>query len=73
MKQNIKQRDMNIYLAATKEINLGTRSIKSKKIYSRCIKHKNKKFSNYYNITSNIIIIAFLVFKNLVAYKLLDA
>ena len=54
-----KTRDMNIYLTATKEINLGTRSIKSKKVYSRSIKHKNKKFSDYISININTYIIAF--------------
>jgi hypothetical protein len=32
---SIKQRDMNIAMNATMEINLGTRSIPSKKVYNR--------------------------------------
>ena len=35
MKKKIKSRDYNIALSATRELNLGTRSIPSKKVYNR--------------------------------------
>jgi len=57
IKTIVKTRDMNIYLTATKEINLGTRSIKSKKVYSRSIKHKNKKFDYDKTLTECFIIV----------------
>ena len=36
------KRDINVLKAFKKEINLSTRVVKSKKTYSRKIKHKNK-------------------------------
>jgi hypothetical protein len=38
--QTVKNRDLNILLAAKREINLGTKTIDSKKKYSRKTKHK---------------------------------
>jgi hypothetical protein len=35
MKKKIKQRDINIAMSATMELNLGTRTIPSKKLYNR--------------------------------------
>jgi phage anti-repressor protein len=43
-KKVIKSRDFNIALNQTMEINLNTRSIKSKKLYNRKMKHKNASF-----------------------------
>ena len=36
----MKARDLNIAKASTMELNLSTRSIKSKKVYNRKTKHK---------------------------------
>ena len=36
------KRDINVLKAFKKEINLSTQVVKSKKVYSRKIKHKNK-------------------------------
>ncbi len=41
-KKKPKPRDKNIELSIRREISLGTKTIKSKKIYSRKEKHKSK-------------------------------
>ena len=41
----MKKRDQLIRLSATQELNLSTRSIKSKKVYSRKDKHKSRGYA----------------------------
>jgi hypothetical protein len=43
--KKVKMRDINIAMSATMELNLGTRSIKSKKIYNR--KKFKQELRNY--------------------------
>ena len=45
----MKKRDQNIRLSATMELNLSTRSIKSKKHYNRKDKHKSRGYARDYH------------------------